>query len=128
MAKLVRKKSTIQEPDYYPPTRRIASLALDKKAKNVKAYDVNGLTLIADSFVMCSATSDPHVKAVYNSIVEGMKEIGVKPRRSEGGYKDGWLILDFGSIIVHVFKEETRGYYDLDALWGDAPEIALPHA
>jgi ribosome-associated protein len=125
LAKLVRKKIAEPEAEFLPRTRAIAALASDKKATNIRAYDLRGLTLIADSFVICSASSDPHVKAVYTSIVEGMKAEGVRPIHNEGSYKDGWIILDYGDVIAHIFKEETRDFYDLDGLWGDAPEIKL---
>ncbi len=124
MAKLVRKsKST--EPDYLPNVLRIAELAAKHKAMDIKAYDLRGLTIMADVFVVCSASSEPQVKAIYNSILAGMKQVGVSPKRSEGRPGVGWILIDYGSIVVHVFREETREYYDLDGLWGDAPEIDL---
>ena len=124
MAKLVRKtKST--EPDFLPNTLRIAEFAAKHKAIDIKAYDLRGLTVMADVFLICSASSEPQVKAIYNSIREGMKEIGVRPKHAEGTPGVGWLLIDFGSIVVHVFREKAREYYDLDGLWGDAPEIDL---
>ena len=126
MAKLVRKsKKESAEPDFFPATRRALELAADKKAIDPRAYDLRGLTVIADSFVICSASSDPHMKAIHASIVAGMKEDGWAARRTEGGSKDKWMVVDFGSIIVHIFREDSRAFYDLDALWGDAPEIKL---
>lgn len=126
MAKLVRKaKKEVLEPNYLPNTRRIASLAASKKAAKIKGYDLSSLTLIADSFVVCSATSDPHMKAVLTAVIEGMKEVGVSPRRIEGTHKDGWVIVDYSDIILHVFREESRLFYDLDSLWADALELDL---
>lgn len=119
------KKAARVEPDFVDFTRRIALLADDHKAVDIRAYDVRGLTLIADSFVICTATSEPHVRAVYNAIVMGMQEAGLKPLHKEGGYSNGWVVLDYGSIVVHIFRKESREYYDLDGLWGDAPAIAL---
>lgn len=124
MARVVRKsKST--GPDFLPDTIRIAELAARHKAIDIKAYDLRGLTVIADVFIICSASSDPQVKAIFNSIREGMKEIGVMPKRSEGTPGVGWLLIDFGNVVVHVFREKARQYYDLDGLWGDAPAIEL---
>jgi ribosome-associated protein len=97
LAKLVRK-SKHTEPDFLPNTIRIAEYAAEHKARDIKAYDLRGLTVIADVFVICSAEGDPSV---------------------------GWLLIDFGNIVVHVFREKARAFYDLDGLWGDAPEIEL---
>jgi len=102
---------------------RLADLALDKKAQDLKAFRVTGLTLTTDAIVICTATSEPQVKAIFNAAKEGMKAIGVRAIYAEGGYQDGWLILDFGDILFHVFREQARSFYDLDDLWADAPEI-----
>ncbi len=124
MARLV-KKSAEKEPDFLPNTRRIAALADEKKAVNIRAYDVRGLTLVADTFVICTATSEPHLKAIYSAVREGMRAINLPTLHHEGTASSNWLVLDFGSIIFHVFRQEAREYYDLDGLWGDAPEIEL---
>ncbi len=122
MAKLV-KKSPSQEPDFLPHTLRAATLAAEHKAVDLKAYDVRGLTVIADSFVMCSATSEPHLKAIYSAVREGMREAGVRLLHTEGGLSGNWLVLDYGSVVFHIFRREAREFYDLDALWADAPEV-----
>ena len=124
MARIV-KRPPQAEPDFLPSTRRIAGFAAERKARDVRAYDVRGLTIIADSFVLCTATSEPHAKAVFNAVKEGMKEIGVRPLCTEGKPADGWLVLDYGDVIFHIFREEARSFYDLDGLWGDAPSIDL---
>lgn len=127
MARLTKKTPNVPDStaDFLPNTLRIAGLAADHKAKSIRAYDVRGLTLIADSFVLCSASSDPQVKAIHSAVREGMKGIGVAPLRSEGAPGNGWLVLDYGDIIFHIFREEARAYYDLDGLWGDARIIDL---
>lgn len=124
MAKLVaRQKST--DEDFLPNTLRIAALADERHAIDIRAYDVRGLTVLADSFILCSAQSEPQLKAVITTVKEGMKEIGVAPLHLEGQFNSGWVLLDFGSIICHVFREESRAYYDLDGMWADAPSIPL---
>lgn len=126
MATLVRKKQAAQEEkDYLPDTLRIAAIAADKKAANIKAFDVVGLTVIADAFVICTATSEPQMKAIFNAVREGMKEIGVAPLRTEGVVSGGWLLMDFGAILFHVFRQQAREFYDLDGMWADAAEIKL---
>ena len=124
MAKLVVRKKSADE-DFIPNTRRIAALADERHATNIRAYDVRGLTVLADSFILCSAQSEPQLKAVITTVKEGMKEIGVPPLHLEGQFNSGWVLLDFGSIICHVFREESRAYYDLDGMWADAPSIPL---
>ncbi len=119
------KKAPAPELEFVLDTRRIAALADDHKAVDIRAYDLRGLTVIADSFVVCTATSEPHVKAVSSAILSGMRDAGIKARHSEGNYRNGWLVLDYGNIIVHIFRKETREFYDLDGLWGDAPKIDL---
>lgn len=124
MVKVV-PKSKDHYLDFLPNTRKIAELAAEHHAIDLRAYDLRGLTLIADSFVLCSASSEPHFKAIFNSVVEGMKGIGVVPLHREGALTGGWLVLDYGTVIFHIFREEARAFYDLDGLWGDAPQINL---
>lgn len=121
--KLIKRKS--DTPEFYADVRRIAASADDHKAIDLKAYDVREVTLVADAFVMCSAASEPQMKAIHNAVRRDMREIGRKPAQVEGDTSGGWLLLDFGNIVFHVFREEARAYYDLDGLWGDAPEVPL---
>lgn len=123
MVELVKKAK--DELDFMPDVFRMASLAAGIRAIDLKALDVRELTIVADCFVICSAASQPQFKAIYNAVKEGMKEIGVAPLHSEGELTGGWVILDYANIIFHVFREETREYYDLDGLWGDAPLLEL---
>lgn len=125
MPRLVKKQHTPAEESFIPTARRIAESAADKKAKDIKAYDVRGFTVMADSFLLCTATSEPQMKAVANAVREDMREVGRSPRNVEGTHRDGWVLLDFGDVIVHVFREQARAFYDLDGMWADAPEIAL---
>jgi ribosome-associated protein len=126
VAQLVRKQQPgSEEINFLPNARRMASLMSEKRAKNIVAYDVRGLTVVADCFVLCTATSEPQLKAVANAIHEGLKEVGVGPLHREGAFSGGWLLLDYGDIIVHIFREDARDFYDLDGLWGDAPRFAL---
>ena len=124
MTKLI-KKSAEQELDILPNARRIASIAQNYRAKNILGYDVRGLTVLADCFLMCSVTSEPQLKAVYNGVRDGMKEIGVLPLRAEGEVSGNWLVLDYGAIIFHIFRERAYEFYDLGGLWGDAPLLDL---
>jgi len=124
LVKLV-KKSAPTQPDFLPNALRMCALAAEYKAIDIRAYDVRGLTLIADSFIICAASSEPHFKAIYNGVKEGMKAVGVAPLYTEGTLRGNWRVLDYGDIIFHIFREQAREFYDLDGLWGDAPEIDL---
>jgi len=125
LPRLTKRSTANPEEEFMVTTRHIAVLAADKKAKDIKAYDVRGLTLLADSFVLCSVMSEPQLKAVYHQVHDEMKAAGEGPLRSEGAFQDGWLIMDFGSVIFHIFRERARLFYDLDGMWGDAPGIDL---
>jgi ribosome-associated protein len=129
LARLVRKKRSDtpaeSEPAFLPNVLRIGSLAAKYKAIDMKAYNVQGLTLIADALVVCSAASEPQLRAIFDGVREGMKEIKVAPIHTEGVFNGGWLVIDYGNIIFHVFRQEAREFYDIDGFWGDAPLVDL---
>jgi ribosome-associated protein len=104
--------------------RAAAAAAADKKAFQMVCLEVSDLTSIADSFLLCSAASDRQVGAVVDAIVSRLKSDGRAPLNVEGDGGGGWVLLDYGEFIVHVFTEEKRGYYALDSLWGDAPRVS----
>ena len=97
-----------------------AELALSKKAENVVSMDLRGLTSTCDFFIICSGTSDVQVKAISDAIKDGMTDAGEKPWHVEGEDGKRWILLDFVDIVVHVFGKETRDFYQLERLWGDA--------
>jgi ribosome-associated protein len=100
-----------------------AEAADDKKAENIDILKVEGLTVIADYFVICSANSDKQVKAVARAIEEKLSEYGVEPRRTAGMNDARWVLIDYADVIVHVFHKREREYYDLERLWSDAEKI-----
>jgi ribosome-associated protein len=98
-------------------SRLIANAAAAKKARGVIRLDIRQRTTIADYFVICEGDTDRQVRAITDSIVEACREAGVRPLRT-AGYQDGsWVVLDFASVIVHVFLPGERAYYDLESLW-----------
>ena len=105
--------------------RLVANAIHGKKARDIRAFDVRGLTLIADAFVLCTATSEPQLKAVSSAAREAAREEGHAVLRVEGDHKCGWLIIDLGDVILHVFRAQARDFYDLDRMWADAPELPL---
>jgi len=105
-------------------SRLIADAAAEKKARGVVRLDIRQKTSIADYFVICEGDTDRQVRAITDSIVSACKEKGVRPLRT-AGYQDGsWVVLDYASVIVHVFLPGERSYYDLESLWRGGPEKA----
>jgi ribosome-associated protein len=104
--------------------KKIAQKLDEKKGENVVALDVKGLTSLADYFVIASATSDTHVKALSDYVEETIKrETGEKPHHVEGKEYNRWIVLDYGDVIVHVMLPDIRDYYGLDWLWSDGKRI-----
>ena len=99
--------------------RRIAELTLSKKAHDVVIMDLRGLTSIADFFVVCSADSDLQVRAIADAVEEGMDKKGSVPWHRESGSAN-WVLLDYVDVVLHVFHKNTRPFYNLEKLWGDA--------
>ena len=104
----------------------IAAAALEtKKAKDVKILKTAEQTVLADYFVICSGSSTPHIKALVDEVDKELSEAGEPPIRREGLRSDIWVLMDFGSVIVHVFTEEARKFYNLERLWSDSEEVSL---
>ncbi len=102
---------------------QIAKLAFSKKAFNVLIMDLREISPIADFFVIASGHTDTHVRAISDGIAEGLTKKKIKPWHVEGYEHGRWVLLDFVDIVVHVFDEDTRNYYALERIWGDAPVI-----
>jgi ribosome-associated protein len=103
----------------------VARAALDKKAKDILILDLNGLTTIAEYFVICSGESTTQVKAITELIKEKFDEAGIKPLGIEGLNYSHWVLMDYGDVIIHIFEEETRTFYELEKLWIDARRIQI---
>lgn len=96
----------------------------NKKAENIVILDVRELSSVADYFVICSGTSEPHLRAVSDEILNKLRdEKDLRPRAIDGTLQTAWIVLDYFDVIVHVMKQEVREKYDLEALWGDAPRV-----
>ncbi len=105
--------------------QHIARLLDDKKAKDLKVLKVSELTLLADYFVLCSATSTTHVKALADNLEEKMDSLDVSMFQKEGRQALDWILMDYSDVIVHIFNEEARNFYSLEKLWSDAEEVSL---
>lgn len=105
--------------------RRVARVALDKKAGELLVLDVQGLCTIGDYFVMCCGASTTHLETIATAVEVALKAEGVRAFHREGVPESGWVLLDYGDVVVHVFLPETREFYALERLWGDAPEVSV---
>ena len=103
--------------------RRIVELAEDKKAADIVLLDLSGLTTLADHFVICSGGSERQLDAIADGIVEGLRTGGVRPIGREGLAASHWVLLDYGSVIVHVFTPPERDFYQLERHWSEAKTV-----
>jgi len=108
--------------------QRAARIALDRKALDLVVLDVQALSSVTDFFLVCSGRSTTHVATIADAIRDELKAEGMRPLHVEGVAESGWVLLDFGDVLMHVFLEETRVYYALERLWGDAPSIPVDSA
>ena len=105
--------------------RLAGQLALTKKGFDVKILKLKEISSVCDYFVVVSGDADIQVKAIAKAVREGLREAGYKPYHSEGEDKGNWVLLDYVDVVVHVFYEPTRQFYQLERLWGDAPTEEL---
>ncbi|MGE4353104.1 MAG: ribosome silencing factor [Oscillospiraceae bacterium] len=103
----------------------IVKALANKKGKDLKLLKTGGITVLADYFVICTATSSPHIKALADEADKVLSELGEPPIRREGYRSGSWVLLDFGCVIVHLFQEEARQFYNLERLWGDAETVNI---
>jgi ribosome-associated protein len=102
---------------------RAARAALEKKAEDLVLVDLRGKATYADFLVICSGTNERQLEAVAEAVERSLHEAGQRLIGSEGARGSKWVLLDFGDVVVHVFHEQERAYYDLEGLWSDAPMI-----
>ncbi len=108
---------------------RLAALSADeKKAKDVKILDIRSISTVADYFVICSGSSTTQVRAIADYVEEKLSGQGLKLHHMEGYENGRWILLDFVDLVVHVFQGEERDFYNLERLWGDAREVAMPRS
>lgn len=104
---------------------KIAANALnDKKAMQLEAIKIDEISDIADYFVICTATSNAHIRALADEVEEKLKEAGVEPGHIEGRASD-WLLLDYGTVVIHIFGRQSREFYSLEHMWQDGEQVDL---
>lgn len=104
---------------------RISQLIFNKKGYDVKILDLKELTSITDYFVICTGDSDTQIKAIADEIDKKLRDENIKVWHIEGYESLNWVLLDYVDVVVHIFKKETREFYNLEKLWGDAPTIEV---
>jgi len=100
-----------------------ARSASAKQAEGVAILDVHGLIVITDYFVIASGETDRQVRTIVEEVEKALRDLGRKPVRREGETEGRWVLLDYVDVVVHVFADEEREYYDLERLWRDAPRV-----
>lgn len=106
-------------------------LADSKKAENLVVLDLRKVSSVTDYFVLCTGTSEPHLRAIVDHIGETVeRDAGLKPNALDGTTQAGWVVLDYFDVMIHVMRADQREKYDLESLWGDAPRlrVARPRA
>jgi ribosome-associated protein len=116
---MTRTVETIQEPSI----DMFISAVLGKKARQVVMLDVSAMTTMADTFIICSARSNRQVAAIAQFVATYLKKKGKKAIHIEGRKEGHWVLMDYGDVIIHIFLEPMRSFYDLEGLWSDARRI-----
>ena len=102
--------------------KKIVKALDDKKGNDIQVIKIEELTIVADYFVICTANSNTHVRALADEVEYQLEEAGIKPDHVEGR-STGWVLLEYKGVVVHIFLEESRNYYNLERLWEDGEKI-----
>ncbi len=106
--------------------KKAAAILDNKKAEHLNVIKIDDISSLGDYFVIGSATSSTHVRSLADELEEKLKEEGVSPARVEGYRSNSWILLDYGSVVVHIFTQDARDFYDLDRLWADGQQVLQP--
>jgi ribosome-associated protein len=117
--------STVENP-ILDQALTCAKAAIDKRAENLKVLDLTQISGFTDYFVICSGTSDRQVQSIADGIEKNMKDRGARLLSNEGYSEGRWVLMDYGHIVIHIFLDALRDYYDLERLWTDAPQVKIP--
>ena len=118
---LAAKKSTVLPADL----RRAIELIIDRKGQDMILLDLRGLSNSTDYFLIVNGTSDTHVRAIADHLIDELSREGMKPDHIEGLRTGRWVLIDFIDFVIHVFHPTAREFYQLERLWGDAPTIPI---
>lgn len=109
----------------YEQALETAKILSSKKGKDIKVIEISDVSVLADYMVIATGTNSTHVKALADTVEEKLDEMGISVSHIEGHRSNSWVLLDYVDIIVHVFSDEAREYYDLERLWQDGKEIDI---
>ena len=115
-----------RENDSRKRALRCVNAALEKKAKELVILNVKEISAFADYFIICSGTSDRQVRAIAAAIQENLKTAEILPLGIEGEAAGQWVLMDYDDVIIHIFLEPVRSFYDLERLWSEAPRMDVP--
>jgi ribosome-associated protein len=120
------RKQEIHELSPEELATRIAEIASDKVAHDIRVFDLRGVVSYTDFFVICSGGTERQTKAIHDGIHQELKDVyGMLPRRVEGLTESRWILMDYLDAVVHIFTPDARSYYRLEQLWGDAPSTTV---
>ena len=106
-------------------TKIICKALDDKKGKDIKAIDIHEISVLADYYVIASGTNQNQVQAMVDAVEEALTKAGIEPKQIEGSRSSSWILMDYGDVIVNVFDEENRLFYDLERIWRDGMTMGL---
>lgn len=112
-------------PEPIDIARDIAEIASDALATNIMVLDIGKLSVIAEVFVICSTDNPRQLRAVQEDVTEGLREQGIRPLRVEGTHETGWVLLDYGDVVVHLFTDDQRQFYRLEDVWSEAQKLLV---
>ena len=116
--------SPAAKSDTFARVREAVAAALDRKAGDLRVLHLGAVSDFTDYFLICTGTSERQVQAIADAVEERLRQQGVRPLSAEGYPHGQWVLLDYGDLLVHVFTEERRGFYGLERLWSDAPDVS----
>ena len=105
--------------------RKIVQVMDSKKAKDIRLIKIEGISSLGDYFVVASASNTTQVKAIADEVEDEMTKLGLEPNRVEGRQSAQWILVDYYDVMVHVFLDEARSFYNLERLWSDAPQLDI---
>lgn len=105
--------------------RKIVQVMDSKKAKDIQLIKIEGISSLGDYFVVASASNTTQVKAIADEVEDEMTKLGLEPNRVEGRQSAQWILMDYYDVMVHVFLDEARSFYNLERLWSDAPQLDI---
>ena len=126
MTEPARQEQTTTELSAEDLARRIAEIASDKLAHDIRVFDLREIVSYTDFFIICSGGTERQTKAIHDAIHQELKDVhGLLPRRVEGLTEARWILMDYLDAVIHIFTPDARSFYRLEQLWGDAPSEAV---